>query len=239
MWTEKKFDTLPLNAKHKKAAELLRSIWKGGSISTYRNIEEWLALPKLNPEDLKDISDRFHMHLACAGRSLKEHNLLPLVNQGDAASKEPFLPIAIYLDHLRSAHNVGSIVRTTEALRLGSIYFSPSTPFIDNPKVQKTSMQTFNKVPCFQLSSLEELPRQLIALETTKNATSVFDFSFPQTFTLLLGNEEYGLSDAALEAADHFVQIPLPGSKNSLNVASAYAVAAACIRHKRDQPSFF
>lgn len=49
---------------------------------------------------------------------------------------------------------------------------------------------------------------------------------------LLLGNEEYGLSDTSLKLADHTLQIPLPGSKNFLNVASAFAIAAAVIRQK-------
>jgi tRNA G18 (ribose-2'-O)-methylase SpoU len=60
----------------------------------------------------------------------------------------------------------------------------------------------FDKVTCHQNKSLEQLPKPLIALETVPNAPSLFDFTFPKEFTLLLGNEEYGLSDQALSMAD-------------------------------------
>ena len=232
MWTKGKFLSLKETAKHRFAADALRRVWEGGGdIASYRQLEEWLELkPLANAHKL--LSDRYHFHLLKADLSLKEHNLLPKIHTGDAPSDEPFLPIAIYLDNLRSAHNVGAILRTTEAFRLGSVYFSPDSPNSSNPKVQKTSKQTFDLVPNFQVSSFDALPRPFIALETVPNAPSIFDFDFPLSFTLLLGNEEYGLSDASLKVADHTVQIPLPGSKNSLNVASAFAIAAAVIRQK-------
>ena len=57
-------------------------------------------------------------------------------------------------------------------------------------------------------------------------------FTSPESFTLILGNEEYGLSDEWLEACDHIVTIPMYGFKNSLNVASAYSIAAYEIRRQ-------
>ena len=231
MWTKGKFLSLKVQAQHRFAADALRQIWEGGDMASYRQIEEWLELQPI-AHNYKRLSDRYHFHLSKANLSLKEHNLLPRIQAGDAPSDEPFQPIAIYLDNLRSAHNVGAILRTTEAFRLGTVYFSPDTPNPSNPKVQKTSKQTFDLVPTFSIVSLDALPKPLIALETVPNAHSLFDFDFPSSFTLLLGNEEYGLSDASLKLADHVVQIPLPGSKNSLNVASAFAIAAAVIRQK-------
>ena len=59
---------------------------------------------------------------------------------------------------------------------------------------------------------------------------SIYDFTFPEKFTLILGNEEYGLSDEWLNQCDQIVTIPMWGFKNSLNVASAYAIAAYEIR---------
>ncbi|MGL5626862.1 MAG: TrmH family RNA methyltransferase [Candidatus Rhabdochlamydia sp.] len=69
-------------------------------------------------------------------------------------------------------------------------------------------------------------------METVPNAPSLFEFSFPKECTLLLGNEEYGLSDQALSMADQAVQIPLYGFKQSLNVASAFAIVAAVVSNQ-------
>jgi len=234
--TEGEFLRFSERYRHKKAAQLLQAYQENREehlLTQYRRIEGWMGFAPLDPTDFSAFSDRYHHHLTKAGLSWKEHHLLssPFLRT-DQASTAPFLPVAIYLDNLRSAFNVGSILRTVEAFRLGKVYFSQTTPFIDNPKVQKTSMFTYDKVPCIQVTDLLELPRPLIALETDPEAPSLFDFAFPPAFTLLLGNEEYGLSKEALAQRDHLLQIPLFGFKNSLNVASAFAIAAGVVSHQ-------
>ncbi len=234
--TEIEFLQLSLRCRHKLASRILRDCIDHPSLRTetlYRKMETYLSFAPIDFQNFKHVSDRYHMHMRQAKLSLKEHNLLRPYQKRDIPSSTPFLPIAIYLDNLRSAFNVGSIIRTTEAFRLGSLHFSAYTPFIDNPKVQKTSMWTHDKVPCFQYTSLSTLPRPLIALETADSAPSVLSYTFPETFTLLLGNEEYGLSDETLALADAMITIPLCGFKHSLNVASAFAIVAAAIREKQ------
>ncbi len=231
--TEGEFLRFSERIRHKKAAEILRlfhQLKDQRQLDLYRRIEAWCGLSRLSAEDFPAFSDRYHLHLTKAGISWKEHNLLsPPFYQPDRPSCVPCLPIAIYLDNLRSAFNVGSILRTTEAFRLGKVCFAENTPFIDNLKVQKTSMQAFDKVECEKNPMLDHLPRPFIALETDPNAPCIFDFRFPPSFTLLLGNEEYGLSKDLLIQANAMVQIPLYGFKNSLNVASAFSIAAAII----------
>ena len=67
-------------------------------------------------------------------------------------------------------------------------------------------------------------------METISDGENCNSFTFPKSFTLLFGNEQYGLSDETLAKADHFIHIPLYGNKNSLNVATAFAIMANCIR---------
>lgn len=234
--TEGEFLLLPERVRHKKIARLLRDFHEQGDprhLALYRRVEIWSELPRLDESDFAALADRYHYHLGQTGVSWKEHNLLSApLHQTDKPSSIPPLPIAIYLDSLRSAFNVGSILRTVEAFRLGKVCFAKTTPFIDNAKVQKTSMWTYDKVVCEKDTLLDNLPRPLIALETDPDAPSIFDFPFPPSFTLMLGNEEYGLSDEALTKRDAIVRIPLYGFKNSLNVASAFAIAAGVISHQ-------
>lgn len=218
---------------HKKAADLLRKAYSDPAyFPEYQKIESSLELAPISATH-EAMSDRYHYHLKMACVHIKEHKFLPRVRHLDSLSSEPFLPIDIYLDGLRSAHNIGSIIRTTEAFRLGEIHFSAKTPFATHTKVKSAAMGSDDLVTCHENSSLDRLRRPLIALETTENAISLYDFTFPHAFSLLFGNEEYGLSQEALEAADHIVQIPLLGSKNSLNVASAFAILASTIRSHR------
>lgn len=233
-FTKRKFLQLDLLQRHKKCAELLRTFYETNStdFDAYNTLLEWMHFNPYIHTDHKALADRYHWHLQQAGLSLKEHNLLPSLRTGDHPPKLPFPNIAIYLDHVRSAYNVGSILRTTEALRIGKVYFSPKTPFIDNEKVIRTAMGAASLVPCFQNIPLSHLPRPIIALDTSNAAIPLSDFTFPPIFTLILGNEEYGISNEALSEADTIVEIPLFGAKNSLNVACAFAIAAAKIRNK-------
>lgn len=240
-FNKSKFLKLPLHLQHKKCADLLRAIYghlldkkdPASHFSTYQNYSEWMALGVGLKTGIKDIADSYHFHIAHAKEIIKEHDLLPPIRRGDHKPKEDFPPIAIYMDNLRSAYNVGSILRTTEALRLGSLHFGGKTPFINNKKVEKTSMGASSLVPCFITSSLADLPRPFIALETAEEAVTVSNFPFPQVFTLFLGNEEYGISDDVLKEIDHFVHIPLFGAKNSINVACAFAICGQEIRKQK------
>lgn len=241
-FTRKKFLELPLKRQHKKCAELLCELYqkliKGDNWTSewmaYQQLTHWMNAKQFpDLPTAKVIADAYHEHLLQAEISKREHHLLQNVRTGDREQGEEPWPIAIYLDRLRSAHNVGSIIRTVEGLALGEIYFSPTTPFITHKQVQDTSMGSYQWVRCFQGVHLSSLQRPIIALETSPDAISLYDFIFPSSFTLVVGNEEYGCSDETLALVDFIIEIPLRGRKNSLNVANAFAIAAGeCARQK-------
>lgn len=240
-FTQRKFLSFPLERQHKKCAEIVRDLYEiglqGGTIheglAAYNQLLNWMCLPPLNQPSAKTLADCYHCHLKQAGVFKKEHDFLPTVRTNDRLQGEEAWPIAIYLDHLRSAHNVGSIIRTVEAFALGSLYFSAQTPFIDNKQVQDASMGAYQWVACHQESELKTLKRPIIALETSDEAISLNDFIFPAAFTLVVGNEEYGCSDTTLAMTDYLIEIPLRGRKNSLNVANAFAIAASEINRQK------
>ncbi len=233
-FNKNKFISLSLEKQHKELSKLLKKAYIkllknlpiDEEITLYNTFLLWINEKPIESTSLQSLSDKFHYHLRLANINIHETDFLPSVSTLDIQSNTPFNDIAIYLDNLRSAQNIGSIIRTTEALRIGKIYFSKDTPFIDHKKVIKTSMGTSDIVPCFNDFDLNKLPRPFIGLETEKTAQNINDFSFPKSFTLILGNEEYGISQKLLKSIDIFVKIPLLGNKNSINVACAYAIAA-------------
>ncbi len=85
--------------------------------------------------DKKALLDRLQEHYQLSGMHRKEHDFF--VTTQDKAQGLEYLPITIYLDHLRSSHNIGSILRTTEALRLGTCVFSEKMVAFDNPQLKK------------------------------------------------------------------------------------------------------
>lgn len=234
-YTKRKFLMFSHEQQQKICAEILRSLYDdlvqripaSAKLNAYNEISEWLKLPLLSVDDMKSFADRYHQHLALAKRNHKEHNLLPSIRKGDRSKGEAAWTIAIYLDKIRSAHNVGSILRTIEAFSLGKVYFSDGMSFVDHKQVQDAAMGANNWITCHREVALESLPRPVIAMETSSAAIPLFDFIFPEEFTLVMGNEEYGCSDNTLKIADYLIEIPMRGHKNSLNVANAFAIAAA------------
>lgn len=245
-FTKRKFLELPLKRQHRKCAELLSQMYHrlaekidiSNEILLYDSLITWMHKEKLENINPQTISDRYHSHLQLANCSKKEHHLLPRIRTGDRLEgANPWL-IDIYLDHIRSAHNVGSIIRTMEAFRLGILYFSDQTPFVDHKQVQDTAMGAQSWITCKKEIALNELSRPIIALETSMDAISLYKFIFPTKFTLAIGNEEYGCSQSTLQEADYIVEIPLRGRKNSLNVANAFALVAGEIMRQRQSIQF-
>lgn len=62
---------------------------------------------------------------------------------------------------------------------------------------------------------------------------SLFKFKPQFPLILVLGNEVHGLSKTMLSYADTIIQIPMHGSKESLNVAIAFGIAAYYISNKK------
>lgn len=236
VFTRDKFLALPPERRHKKLALMLKSAYlkvlsgedAALSLQNYRKTASYVSEPKNPLTTLKEISDAFHFHVREAKWNLREDSLLPSPRQQDRGHSPSRLPMFAYLDNLRSAFNTGSIIRSAECFGFSKVFLGGATPTPDCSQVKKAAMGTDSWIEWETMVSIESLPRPLIVLETVENSPSLFDYSFPLSFTLAVGNEEYGASDLLLKKADYFVTIPLRGRKSSLNVANAFAIAAAC-----------
>jgi tRNA G18 (ribose-2'-O)-methylase SpoU len=143
----------------------------------------------------------------------------------------PRYPIVVILDNLRSAFNVGSIFRTSDAARIEEIAACGYTAHPPHLKLEKTALGTDKLIKNSYYPSTIEAVREMkrrgmtiIALETAEEAVNYTEFNFTKPLAIIVGNEALGISPEVLNEVDAAVQIPLYGFKNSLNVASAYAV---------------
>jgi tRNA G18 (ribose-2'-O)-methylase SpoU len=139
----------------------------------------------------------------------------------------------VVLDNLRSALNVGSIIRTCDALGISEIYFCGITPGPDNPKVKKTSLDAENNIEAHvgeqtrdAVLRLKESGKILIALELTEDAKPIYAATGSENTVLVVGNEVSGVSPDVLDIVDSKVMIPMMGIKESLNVSVAFGIAA-------------
>ena len=148
------------------------------------------------------------------------------------------------LDNIRSAYNVGSIFRTSDGAGLTKIYLCGITPTPENPRVGKTALGAENYVPWEHswsvIETIEKLKKEgnyIVSLEGGSTSINLFN-ALPiireqkNPVTLIVGNEVSGIDPEAVKKSSLCVYIPMEGTKESLNVASAFAIASYLIRYQ-------
>lgn len=138
------------------------------------------------------------------------------------------------LDDLVDHTNVGAVFRSAAALGVEAVLVTPNCADPLYRRSVRVSMGTVFAVPWTRLpawpagiSELRDLGFTTCALALAADAIALEELAAdpPEQLAWILGNEGHGLSPATLAAADHAVTIPMAGGVNSLNAASAAAVA--------------
>ena len=146
-------------------------------------------------------------------------------------------PIYVILDSVRSAPNVGNILRAAEAAKCRSVLLCGSmTPSPPHPKILKTAMGAAEYIPHEKVGStlqaIQTLKKQkvkIIGVETTSRSiplwkSSFFDKDYEEQVAFVFGNEMIGVDVEVLEECDELIALPTHGVKNSLNVATCVSV---------------
>ena len=175
---------------------------------------------------------------------------------GRSPSRPPTHRVEALLDNIRSIYNVGSIFRTADGAGIQRLHLCGITPTPDHPKVAKTALGAEQVVPWraynnavdavmalkaegFVILVLEEgvdEDQKLSFLEKPSLSGRFPDqkpsfleklgFSEEAPILLVVGNEIVGIDPGVLALADQRLVIPMRGVKRSLNVATAFGIAA-------------
>ena len=136
------------------------------------------------------------------------------------------LPVIIVLDNLRSAHNIGSIFRTSDAFRVEAIYLIGICAIPPQKELMKTALGATETVVwrhfenCNEALILLKKDNYFIAAVEQTNHSILLQNFIPQSKTaFVFGNEVNGVSNEALEYCDASVEIPQFGTKHSFNVS--------------------
>lgn len=157
-----------------------------------------------------------------------------LVSTDDlCAPRAAALPLRLVLDDLRSAFNVGSILRSADGLGIERVYLCGYTPGPDETKTRRSALGADSAVAWEKAEDIQTLLRSLrsdgwrvVALETAGNAVPLSAPFPPQPTVFVLGNERFGLGGDRLALCDEIRRLDLQGTKNSLNVAVIAALAS-------------
>lgn len=146
-------------------------------------------------------------------------------------------PLVAVADNLRAALNTGGLFRTADFFGAEAVWLCGYTATPDHPHVARAALGAEKTVPWRAFPDVRDAVSEarargwrVVALETSSRAVPLAEVRFGFPAALLLGSERFGLDPDVVASADLCVAIPGHGAKNSLNVVSAFAVAAAAAR---------
>lgn len=154
--------------------------------------------------------------------------------------------VILIAHNLRSAHNVGSLIRTAEGLGVQAVYCTGYTPYplIQNDsrlphlsrrqdyQIHKTALGAEKMLTIkgaldisAVIAELKHAGYTVAALEQATNSISLREYKSPAKLALIVGREVEGIETSVLSQCDQIIEIPMVGQKESFNVAVAAAMA--------------
>ena len=137
-------------------------------------------------------------------------------------------PVVVVLDNVRSALNVGSVFRTSDAFKLEKIMLCGITATPPNPEIRKTAIGAeqsvdfeYFKTTVEAVEKLKNSGYKIFAVEQAKESIplNALNLEGVEKLALVFGNEVKGVDDAVMELCEKCIEIPQFGTKHSLNVS--------------------
>jgi len=179
----------------------------------------------------------------------------PVNHQGVAAEAAPYPysgldgilaataqgePVLLVLDHLQDVQNLGTLLRTAEAMAVAGVVLPDRRAADITPAVVNASAGAVEHLPIAQVVNLVRGLEQIkaagywvVGLDESPEAVSLARADLTGRLALVVGAEGPGLSRLVREHCDWLVRIPMHGKIGSLNAAVAGSVAVVAARQAR------
>lgn len=140
----------------------------------------------------------------------------------------PKLPITVVLDNVRSMNNIGSVFRTADALLIEQVYLCGITAQPPHKDIHKTALGATESVHWeyfdSTLMAIEKLKAENYIVLSVEQAESslklgVFKPDTSRKYALVFGHEVKGVSQKAVDASHHCLEVTQFGTKHSFNIA--------------------
>lgn len=168
-----------------------------------------------------------------------------------SSQEEPIVEVLLY--NIRSAHNVGSIFRTSDACGVSKLYLFGVTPdpidrfLIPRKDIAKVALGAEYSVLWEHIDALSDQKQEyktlvdfcttkksegytVICLEQTKRGIVPSECLITHKTLLIIGEEVFGIPLEVVNICDVCVELPMKGIKESLNVSVAYGIALYALR---------
>jgi TrmH family RNA methyltransferase len=137
----------------------------------------------------------------------------------------------IALENLQDPGNLGTVLRTAEALGLDGVLLSADCVDIYSPKVLRGAMGAVFRIPFLitddlpaTLKTLSNRGMKTVAAVVQGEACSILEAAIDGGIVIAVGNEGVGLTDECIDACMQRVTIPMAGHAQSLNASTAASI---------------
>lgn len=246
MYPEHKFLAMSPVNQAKRFSELLRVIilQLGSDVPKakreYETYADFVKLPKeerLDGKNQAQLIDLYKTFRTRAGLGFERDVYLEQEPGDREVANEKPIQYAVLVHNLRSAFNVGSVIRSTDCFGLEGVHLSGYSCSPDHVTVKSAARGCQEWIPIKRWDSPfdcikwhKENGYEIIALETGEDIPDIRDVEWPEKGLVVLGNEELGIAPEIMAETTMKVTIPMAGRKASMNVAGAFAITAFCIR---------
>ncbi len=153
------------------------------------------------------------------------------IHQTSAIRHQPS-SLALALDGVQDPGNVGTIIRIADWFGIDTIYCSPDTADVYNPKVVQATMGSLAHVHIIYCDLLELFAHcQCPVYGTLLDGKNIYEQPLSAAGIIVMGNEGNGISEAVRQHITHRLLIPNyhtgDHTAESLNVAIATAITCA------------
>lgn len=147
-------------------------------------------------------------------------------------NKQTF-PITLVCDNVTNATNIGSLFRIADAFGIEKLILCGENIQLGR-KMAKTSRATekvvdyeINREASEVVEGLKTKNYQIIALEITNSSKPIHNvqFSKEKPMALIIGDENFGVSERILNISDAIIHIDMFGQNSSMNVVQATNIA--------------
>lgn len=171
------------------------------------------------------------MHLLCSMRKLSMSELgRKSVEEFRQSDK---IPVIVVLENIRSAYNVGSVFRTSDAFLIQSIYIIGYSAKPPHKEIKKTALGAedtvtwkYYKSAAEAIDTLRSDGYSVFAVEQAEGSRLLHTVQLEpkDKIAVVFGNEVTGVEQSTIALCDGCIEIPQLGMKHSLNIATAAGV---------------
>lgn len=135
----------------------------------------------------------------------------------------------ILLENIQDPSNLGTILRTADALGVSGVIMTEDCCDIYSPKVCRGSMGALYRIPFSIITDAPSFIRKFkehgcAYAAVVRDGDKLGSFNFSESSLIVIGNEGNGLTGETIAECDRQVTIPMSGNAESLNASIASAI---------------